>query len=62
MLSFTVYCDSFSNEEKVTVVVPVTGVEVTCSVGCIFQYFVGKVSDEKSGKVSTRVNGCQYSW
>ena len=24
-------------------------------------YFAGKVSDEKTGKVSTRVNGWQYS-
>ena len=31
MLSFTVYCDTFSNEEKVAEVVPVTNVEVTCS-------------------------------
>ena len=29
--SFTVNCDTFSNEEKVAVVVPVTSVEVTCS-------------------------------
>ena len=28
---FTVHCDTFSNKEKVTVVVPVTSVEVTCS-------------------------------
>ena len=31
MHSFTVYCDSFSNEEKVAAVVSVTSVEVTCS-------------------------------
>ena len=31
MHSFTVNCDSFSNEEKVAAVVPVTSVEVTCS-------------------------------
>ena len=31
MLSCTVNCDIFSNEEKVTPVVPVTSVEVTCS-------------------------------
>ena len=31
MHSFTVNCDTFSNEEKVTAVVPVTSVEVTCS-------------------------------
>ena len=29
--SFTVNCDTFSNEEKVAAVVPVTIVEVTCS-------------------------------
>ena len=28
---FTVNCDTFSNEEKVVAVVPVTSVEVTCS-------------------------------
>ena len=31
MNSFTVNCDTFSNEEKVAAVVPVTSVEVTCS-------------------------------
>ena len=31
MHSFTVNCDTFSNEDKVAVVVPVTSVEVTCS-------------------------------
>ena len=31
MYSFTVNCDTFSNEEKVAAVVPVTSVEVTCS-------------------------------
>ena len=30
MHSFTVYCDTFSNEEKVAAVVPVTSVEGTC--------------------------------
>ena len=29
--SFTVNCDTFSNEEKVAAVVPVTSVEVICS-------------------------------
>ena len=29
--SFTVNCDTFSNEEKVATVVTVTSVEVTCS-------------------------------
>ena len=28
---FTVNCDTFSNEEKVAVVIPVTSVEITCS-------------------------------
>ena len=31
MHSFTVNCDTFSNEEKVAVVDSVTSVEVTCS-------------------------------
>ena len=31
MHSFTVNCDTFSNEEKVAADVPVTSVEVTCS-------------------------------
>ena len=31
MHSFTVNCDTFSNEEKVAVVVPVTSEEITCS-------------------------------
>ena len=31
MHSFTVHCDTFSNEKKVAAVVPVTSVEVTYS-------------------------------
>ena len=31
MHSFTVHCDTFSNEEKVAAVVPITSDEVTCS-------------------------------
>ena len=31
MHSFTFNCDTFTNEEKVAAVVPVTSVEVTCS-------------------------------
>ena len=31
MHSFTVFCDTFSNEGKVAAVLPVTSVEVTCS-------------------------------
>ena len=36
---FTVNCDTFSNEEKVTAVVPVTSVEVTCSEAMFAQSF-----------------------
>ena len=66
MHSFTVNCDTFSNEEKVVVVVPVTCVEIACSqamLGLIFSssLFVYFVFDENSGKVSTRVNGWPYS-
>ena len=39
MHSFTVNCDTFSNEEKVAVVVPVTSVEVTCSKAMLAQSF-----------------------
>ena len=62
MHSFTVDCDTFSNKEKVAVVVPVTSVEVTCSEAMLAQslYFIGKISDEKTCKISTRVNGWQY--
>ena len=31
MHSYTVNCDTFSNEEKVAAVVPVSSIEVTCS-------------------------------
>ena len=31
MQYFTINCDTFSNEEKVAAVVPVTSVEITCS-------------------------------
>ena len=34
MHSFTVNCDTFSNEEKVAAVVQETSVEVTCSEEC----------------------------
>ena len=63
MHSFTVNCDTFSNEEKVAAVVPVTSVEVTCLEAMFiskFLFFVGIVHDENTGKVSTRVNGWQY--
>ena len=53
-----------SNEEIVVVVVPVTNVatEVTCSEPMLALSFsdVVMVSDEKSGKVSTRVNGWNF--
>ena len=63
MHSFTVNCDTFLNEEKVAAVVPVTSVKVACSeamLALISVYFVGKVFDENTRKVSTRVNGWQY--
>ena len=65
MRFFAVDCDTFSNDKKVAAVVPVTSVEVTCSAAmlALCLCFVGKVFDEKTGKVSTRVNGWQYfSW
>ena len=64
MHSFTVNCDTFSNEEKVAVVVPVTSVEVTCS-EAMFALSICTllVFDDKTGKVSTRVNGWQcFRW
>ena len=39
MYSFTVNCDTFSDEEKVAEVVPVTSVEVTCSEVMLAQSF-----------------------
>ena len=38
MHSFTVNCDTFSNEEKVVAVVPVTSVEVICSEAMLALY------------------------
>ena len=35
MHSLTVNCDTFSNEEKAAVVVPVTSIGVTCSVAML---------------------------
>ena len=52
MHSITVDCDISSNDEKDAVVVPVTSSK--------FHFFVGKVFDEKTGKVSTMVSGWQY--
>ena len=61
MHSFTVNCDSFSNEEKVAAVVPVTCIEVTCSEAMLAVCFSTLlVFHEDTGKVSTRVNGWQY--
>ena len=60
MHSFIVNCDTFSNEEKVVAVVPVTSVGSNMfrsNVSSKFLYFVGKVFDENTGKVSNRVNG-----
>ena len=37
--SFTVNCDTFSNEEKVAAVVPVTSFVVTCSETMLAQSF-----------------------
>ena len=36
---FTAKCDTFSNEEKVAAVVPVTSVEATCSEAMVAQCF-----------------------
>ena len=62
MHSFIVNCDTFSNEQKVAVAVPVTSVEVTCSEAMLALDFstLLVVFDEKTGKVSTMVNGWQY--
>ena len=54
MRSFNVNCDTFSNEERVAAVIPVTNVEVTCSeamlalcfsallVRCLMKYLEGQ--------------------
>ena len=63
MHSFTVNCDTFSNEENDAAVVTVTSVEVTCSEAMVahsFSTLLEKVIDENTGKVSRRVNGWQY--
>ena len=58
---FTDNCDTFANEEKAAVVFQVTSVNIFRSnISSKFLYFVGKVLDEKSGKVSIRVDGWQY--
>ena len=62
MLSYTANCDTFLNDEKVAVVVPVTSVEVTCSEAMLALSFstLLVVFNENTGKVSIRVNGWQY--
>ena len=58
----TVNCDTFSNEEKVAVVIPVTSVEVASSetmLALSFSTLLVKCL-MKTGKVSPRVNGWQY--
>ena len=59
MHSFTVNCDTFSNEENIAAVVTVTNVEVTCSEAMVALSFSSllAVFYENTGKVSTRVNG-----
>ena len=60
---FTVNCDTFSNEEKVAAVVPVTSVVVTCSVAMLALSFCAlliKCLIKNTRKVSTRVSGLQY--
>ena len=53
---------TLSSEEIASVVVSVTSVEETgiAAMLALSIYFVGKVSDEKTGNVSTRVTGWQY--
>ena len=61
---FTVNCDTFSNDEKVTAVVPVTSAAVTCSEAMLalsFTTLLVCVFDENTGKVSTTGNDWQYS-
>ena len=59
---FTVNCDTFSNEEKVAAVVPVTNVEVTCSEAMLalsFSTLLAKCLMKIQGR-SALVNGWQY--
>ena len=62
-------CHTFANEEKIAVVVPVTGAEaeVTCSKAMfaltLSTSLLKCLMKEKAGKVSTRVNVWQhYRW
>ena len=53
MHSFTVNCDTFSNEEKVAAVVPVTSVDVVCSEAMLALYLstlLVKCSMKKLGR------------
>ena len=61
MHSFTVNCDTFSNEERFSVVVPVTSVEVTCSEAMLaVSFYLRSTLLAKTGMVSTKANGWQY--
>ena len=40
MHSFNVNCETFSNDEKVAAVIPVTSVEVTCSKAMLALIFI----------------------
>ena len=63
MHSFTVNCDTYSNEEKVAVIVSVTSVEVTCSEAMLalrFSTLYVKCLIKKTENVSTIVNTWQY--
>ena len=64
MHSFTVNYDTFSNEDKVAVVVPVTSIDETCSEAMLALSFSTLLVKclMKTGKVSTMVNGWQYFW
>ena len=62
MHSFTINCDTFSNNEKVAVVVPVTSVEVTCSEAMLalrFSTLLLKCLIKRLA-LSTVANGWQY--
>ena len=57
---FNVDCETFSNEYKVAVVVPVTSSEAMLALS--FSTLL-VVFDEKTGKVDTRINGWQcFRW
>ena len=65
MHSFTVDCDTFSNEEKVAVIVLVTSIEVVARgseaiLALSFSTSFFGVSDVKTRNASTRVNCWQY--